>query len=457
MGYSQNNIVIKNVNIITMINDSILLNRSVVIKDNRIFKILEGEIPKSFQHYKQIEAKGKFLIPGLFDMHMHFVSDDRIDRHYLKDEAFIPIAYGVTSARIMIGVPEHLELRELIKERDMIAPHLYVASPQITGISYTEKLNGQVVTNYKDAYKTVIDYKEQGYDFIKLTFDLNKEAYKGVIDASKKVGIKVIGHVSRDVTLIKSLENGQDVEHLDQYMDAIISDEAPSQMGLSAFGLFQSSSWKTVNYIDSVKLEGIIRKTIENDIWNTPTNFFFISSFATNRTDNELKNSPEWNWFSEGVRKELLKYRKSYWGTPQEEALRKKYIDIRSYIIRELFRRSGKILAGSDAPEWLNLYGIGIHRELQNFVEVVGLTPYEALITATVNPATYLGLKDQGKIQEGYVADMILLNKNPLEDIKNTVTIDGVFYQGAFLSNDYLKTKLKESIEPIKKAPCTCD
>lgn len=451
-GYAQDNLIIKNVNLITMNSDSILYNHSVVIKGKRIHEIFTGKIPKEIKHYKQIDGKGKYLIPGLFDMHMHFVSDDRIDSKYLMTESFIPLAYGVTSVRVMIGKPEHLQLRKKIEKRKVLAPKLHIASPQLTGASFSKILNGSVVKNYKDAYQAVIDYKKEGYDFIKLTFDLNKDAYQGVIDASTKVGIQIIGHVSRKIKLEKSLESNQHVEHLDQYLDAIISEKSPTKTGLSAFGIFQKKPWETVNYIDSLKLESIITKTIENNVWNTPTNFLFVSSFATGRTDNELENSPEWGWFSNEVRNELLKYRKSYWESPPKKEFRDKYIKIRGYIIRELFRRSGKILAGSDAPEWFNMYGIGLHRELQSLVNHAGLTPYEALQTATVKPAEYLELLDYAKIQPGFVADLILLNKNPLKDIKNTTSIEKVFYNGRVLDKRVLNERLKKSTKSLKKA-----
>lgn len=452
MSNAQGKYLIKNVNIITMENDSILYNHSISVEGGRIVDIFPANTSGKYKKHIQIDGTNKYVIPGLFDMHMHFVSDDRIATKYLETEAIIPIVYGVTTARIMIGKPEHLILRKKIGKGEIIAPKLFIASPQLTGVSFGKRLNGQVIKTYEQAHDAVIEYKKEGYDFIKLTFDLNDNAYRGVIDAAELVNIPVVGHVSRNVRLNQSLESGQHIEHLDQYMDAIISDKAPTQTGLSAFGLFQKKSWETINFIDSLKLEFIIQKTVDYKIWNTPTNHFFVSSFARKKEDENIQNSPEWNWFSEEVRDELLSYRIAYWNQASEKQLRDKYIQIRGYIIKELFKRSGRIMAGSDAPEWLNLYGTGLHRELESMVHDVGLMPYEALQTATTQPSEFLNLTDHGKILPGYIADIVILNKNPLENIRYTKDIFGVLTQGKFMSKDFLEDKLASTIGNLNKA-----
>ncbi len=206
------------------------------------------------------------------------------------------------------------------------------------------------------------------------------------------------------------------------------------QEGLSAFGIFKDEVWQTMDFIDSAKLERIIELTIENEVWNTPTNHFFVSSFAQKKTLEELEKSPDWEILSKDVRDELLGYRESYWENPPDEKYRHKYIELRSYIIKELYNRSGRILAGSDAPEWLNLHGSGLHRELFNFVEVVGLSPYEALTTATTKPAVFLERDKLGMVKEGFEADLLLLSKNPLTDIRNINTVEGIINNGQWYS-----------------------
>lgn len=449
--FSQDHAIV-DVNVVTMQDETILENRTVLISEGKIKEIVSVENAVVPSEYEIIDGHGKYLIPGLFDMHMHFLSDDRVPADVINSELFIPLAYGVTNARIMIGRPEHLLLRREISEGFRSGPSLYVASPQLTAVSYFENANARIVNDYDQGFQAVIDFHKQGYEFIKLTFGMDESAFKGVIDAATQVEIPVVGHVSRKIKIRKALEEGQQIEHLDQYLDGILRDDAPTDEGLSAFGIFQKDVWKSVDYVDSSKLEEIIDLTVTNNVWNTPTNYFFNSSFASGSTDEELMQSPEWSWVSSEVRDELLRYRGKYWENPAPLDQREKYVKIRAYIIRELFRRSGKIMAGSDAPEWLNMYGTGLHRELKNFVEVVGLTPFEALQTATTKPAEFLVLGTKGYVLTGYDADLVMLSSNPLENIENLKSIEGVFHLGKWYPKDDIQVILKKSIKSLQKA-----
>ncbi|GAB5554951.1 MAG: amidohydrolase family protein [Saprospiraceae bacterium] len=442
-------IVIKNTNVITMESEAILWNHDVYIDGDTITSIIPT---KSFQadQYFLIDGTDKYLIPGLSDMHAHFVSDDRIDSKHLYTEIEIPLVYGITQMRVMIGKPEHLKIREEINKDEILGPTLFLASPQLAGFSFTKVFNGQIVKTYEEAFEAVKKYKEQGYDFIKITFGVNDEAYSGLTKAGQEFDIPIIGHVPREEVL-RSIKSGQDIEHLDQYLDGILSDDTPTKVGLSAFGLFQEESWETIAFIDTLKLNRIVDLTIESNIWNTPTNYFFVSSFARKRTLEELNNSPEWTWFSSEVRNELLSYRTPYWESPPPKEQREKYIKIRGIIIKKIFEKNGQILAGSDAPEWLNLYGLGLHRELQSLVYDANLTPFQALQTATTKPAEYLQLDNTGYIKQGFVANLVLLEANPLNRIDHTSKIAGLVYKGKWLPKKELQGKLTAAKNKLKK------
>jgi len=446
-------IALENVSVISM-EDSLVLQNQLVLINNGLIEVIEPsnniEIPAK---YEKIDASGKYLMPGLYDMHMHYLSDDRIDEKYMDHEVAISLSYGVLTNRLMIGRPEHLRLKKRIASGEIVGPRVYVASPQLSAISFSKVFNGLVIKDFTQGYEAVKLYSDKGYDFIKLTFGLNNESYQGIIKAANEEGIPVVGHVSRKIKLRTSIKSGQDIEHLDQYMDAIISNEAPTDEGLSAFGIFKEDPWYTLNFIDSAKLEEVIQLTVKHDIWNTPTNFLFISSFAHKRSDSELEKSPEWSLLSTEVKKELLKYRKKYWDKPPAEDLRIKYEKTRAYIIKEIFKRSGKIMAGSDAPEWLTLYGSGLHRELKNFVYSVGLSPYEALQTATVKPAEYLNENKSGMVKMGYNANLVLLKDNPLENIEAIENIEGIVLNGNWISKTKLQVILNNSQQALNSAP----
>ncbi len=167
LNYLDSDIVaIKNVSVVTMEDDGVIQNQTVIISNGIIEEIdLDRNItiPKDAE---VIDGTDKYLMPGLFDMHMHFVSDDRIDEKYIYDELLIPLRYGVLNQRVMIGKPIHLEVNSNLKKGDINGPELYVASPQLSGVRFSKVFNGRVVDTYEEGYKAVLEYERLGYKFI---------------------------------------------------------------------------------------------------------------------------------------------------------------------------------------------------------------------------------------------------------------------------------------------------
>ena len=446
------NLVIKNVNVIPMDKDTVLNRQDVFIEGDRIDRIATSG-SETYRGYEEVEATGKFLIPGLSDMHMHFLADDRIADEYRKHELLVPLTYGVLSGRVPIGNSGLLRDKQLIDQGDLLGPYLQIGSPQLAGVNFSPVFNGSLVKTEQEAYQAVKRYKNEGYAFIKITFGVNQAVYESIIRAGRDFDIPIAGHVPVAVGIRKALQANQDIEHLDQYMDGILADDPPTKTGLSAFGLFRSKSWQTVDHIDTAKIQELIDLTVESGVWNTPTNHFFVSSFARKVPDEELVNDPAYTLVSEEVRNELLSMRQRYWSRAVNQEKREKYVNLRSLFIREIFRSNKHILAGSDSPEWLNLYGGALHKELFNFVEIVGLTPYEALFTATMAPAQYLNQLNRGAIKTGARADLVLLDQNPLENVRNLGGIAGVILKGRWMDQTALNDLYEQAKEKLAKAP----
>ena len=445
--------IIENVNVVPMDRNVVLTSRDVLVKNGIIESILDHKPQSRHSGYQKIDGTGQFLIPGLSDMHMHFLADDRIPNEYRKHELLVPLKYGVLNGRVPIGTPGLLEDKKRVDESDWLGPSLYIGSPQLAGVNWHPVFSGTIVKTFDEGYEAVKKYKEEGYEFIKITFGVNKETYGGIVKAGLDFNIPIAGHVPVDVKIRAAIRANQDIEHLDQYMDGILNKDTPTKTGLSAFGIFRNKSWETINFLDENKIKELIDLTVNEGIWNTPTNHFFISSFARIISEQELMAGPSYSLVSGEVREELLSMRSSYWNDPAEEHLREKYVEQRSRFIREIFRRNGKILAGSDSPEWLNLYGHALHQELFNFVDIVGLTPYEALQTATTKPAEYIEKPDAGMVKEGMRADLVLLNGDPLADIHNIAKVNGVMLRGKWLSKIELDRLYNQAKEQIRKAP----
>lgn len=197
-------------------------------------------------------------------------------------------------------------------------------------------------------------------------------------------------------------------------------------------------------YLDETKIPSLVKAVKEAGIYVTPTNFFFLSSFGEGMTEEQYKQRPDYAYIPNELLEERWSIRDRYWKNAPPPESRSKYVYLRKKMTYELWKAGVPLLAGSDSPEWFLVTGFSIHDEIETFVKA-GLSPFAALQTATINPATYLGInKRTGTIENGKEADLILLDKNPLEDIRNTRTISGVFAAGKWYDKKTIEQMLEE-------------
>jgi len=333
-----------------------------------------------------------------------------------------------------------------------------------------------VVTTPFEAAAAVREFEEAGYDFIKLTFGITADIYEGAI-LTARGRLPVIGQVGPDVGLRRALESGQQIEHLDQYLEALMDEAADPSSGLSGLGVWTPANWPGVEDLDAGRIRAIVRATVDSEIWNTPTLASLNSSFGSGRSDEEIEASPEYGFVSASVREALLRDRERFWSNPPEERFRRRYVELRNRIVLALYRAGGKLMAGSDSLEGLSLPGFALHRELESLV-AAGLPPFAALWSATRSPAAFLsqggsgrteyarvdseGIRFEtvitadvgfGRIAVGKRADMVLLGASPLDDIRNTTLIEGVVLRGRWLPRDELDEILERAAEVLSRAP----
>lgn len=385
-------IVFQNVNLITMTEDKVLENQSVVIKDGLIAGIGEFQTVAIPQGAQIIEGEGKYLMPGLVDMHVHL--------WLYKGEENLYLANGVTSIQNMWGRPEHLRRKES-NNRSLAGLRIFTTGPIMDG-STPIWIGSKVLKTPEEAKKAVISVQESGYDAVKVYELLTVEVYEEIMKTAKEIGIRVVGHVPRAVELRQSLELGQDsIEHLSGYRLENIENEA--------------------------------EMTVENNVWNTPT----LALTQINKEEHEIEGL-------EYMHPETVKM----WQDTKQKGGYVRDLEKHQYIVGIIHEKGGKLLAGTDANNPFVVPGFSLHSELE-YLAGAGLTPYEVLRTATYNPAEFLGQLDQlGTVEEGKAADLILLSKNPLEDIKNTRTLEGTMVRGIWLTSEDLQgelEKLKES------------
>lgn len=423
-------LAITGVTVIPMTGDTTLRDATVVVRNGRIAEIGATRNVRVPSGARQVDGRGKYLIPGLADMHTHLYSDGDIPDSVGRYEVGVMVANGVTATRFMIGTREHFALRREIESGRVTGPQLWIASPQFTG---KEDVNSRVVTNPEDARAAVKDMADLGYDFIKLTLFITPPVYDAIVDEAKRQRIPVVGHVDPEVGVARALKAGQQIEHLDNYLESVLADSAPMRASVSDRGLFRPKNWESLDWIDARKVERIAGETARSGTFTCPTLTVFKKAFALGQTEEEIRSRPDWSIMPADLRRLYLGAREKYWAQAASEERRMRYVEVRNRLVKAIADSGGKIMAGSDTPEWFFGYGWTIHRELESLV-AAGLTPHQALAAATRSPAEFLrASKEWGTIERGKRADLLLLAANPLEDIRNTTRIEAVSVGGRWL------------------------
>jgi imidazolonepropionase-like amidohydrolase len=363
------------------------------------------------------------------------------------------LANGVTAARLMIGTPEHLKLRDDVATGRILGPQLWLASPMLTGRAGAP--NSRTVSTPDEARSAVREAADAKYDFIKIVDPLTSPVYEAIVDEARARGIRVDGHVDPAVGVARALEVKQNIQHLDGWFEAALADSAPTRTSLTQGGVFRLANWRTIDHLDDGKVARLAGATARSGIWSTPTLTVFNTAFAIGFTDEELHSRPDWKLMPGNFRRLYLQARQRYW-SPAADSVRtaerrRKYVEFRNRAVKAIADSggAGRILAGSDSPDWFMVYGWTMHRELQSLV-TAGLTPYQALAAATRNPAEYFGAaREWGTIEAGKRADLVLLDANPLEDIRNTTHIAGVAIGGRWLPRSELERMIRAASERI--------
>jgi hypothetical protein len=413
-------------------------NMTVRIEGDRITQVA----PKKSRGYppgwQVVEGAGKFIIPGLWDMHVHTFFGDWVPGGL---EVTLPlfIANGVTGVRDMgSDLDPILEARANVAKGTILGPRLVVSGPMLDGPKSTFPAAIPIVTP-EDGRKAVIMLKGRGVDFIKIQSYVPREAYFAIADECKKQGIAFEGHVPDAVRASEASNAGQkSFEHLIGVFEGSSTAEDQLMKGPKGPGKFLDTY--------SAKNEAaLIRLLAKNQTWQCPTLYWERGQWLVDTVD--VTRDPDaqyapaswreksWPKFTAGIIKDL---------DTDPIKIRERFVQHELGIVKRLQKAGVPFLAGTDTPAGVDVIpGFSLHQELQRFVDA-GFTPMEALQTATINPAKFLGKeKDYGVIAAGKIADLVLLDANPLDDIANTRKIAAVFTNGRYYSRDGLDRILK--------------
>ncbi|HKX84866.1 MAG TPA: amidohydrolase family protein, partial [Pyrinomonadaceae bacterium] len=281
------------------------------------------------------------------------------------------------------------------------------------------------------------------------------------VDEAAKQNIRVVGHAdSRFVGVERAWKAKQQIEHLDGYMELLLRPDAPMKGSVSDLYIYNPENWKSFEYIDESKIPEIARKTVASNPFVNPTHHFMKNTFGRLRTEEEIRRQPDFRFYPAKVQQQWLDfYKKNRFINTVSLEQRARWVALREKLIKAIHDAGGKIMAGSDTPEFLWLYGFGLHHELKSLNDA-GLSNYAVLAAGTRNAHEFFGTSAKvGTIEKGKQADLILLNANPLDNISATQDRAGVMLKGKWHTQielnkwlDEIAPKIAHSLDGQKEA-----
>jgi imidazolonepropionase-like amidohydrolase len=449
---SSHGVALTHVTIVNTTGSPAASDMSVVILGQRIIAVGETSETVIPPDTDVIDASGKFLIPGLWDMHVHSFKSKSAGSIFA---AFL--ANGVLGVRDMGSSPPSLSeiprLRAELASGALIGPRLVAAGPMIDGAQPMFPDVSIEAANEIEARQAVSSIAEAGADFIKVYTLLPRDAYFAIADESRRRGLVFAGHVPDSITAAEASDAGQkSIEHLsgvwlgcssmeDELRKRLITARASNDPSV-VYRALRSLETEGVKTYDRDKARRLFRRFTDNGTWQVPT---LITTGAVSSIDARSLARAMGSRHGK-TRSAIFNFRnladdsQSVYDNGESRLFE---------LVREMHEAGVGFMAGTDTPNLVAAPGVSLHTELELLVRA-GFTPMEALQTATIKPAEYLGLQDQlGTVEVGKIADLVLLDADPLTNISNSRLIAGVLLRGRLL----LKSELDEQLAKAGRAP----
>ena len=420
-------LVLSNVTVVDVRTGTLQPEQTVILDRNHIASVGPSKSAKYPRNAASVNCRGLFLIPGLWDMHVHLVFGDWFPG---AREISLPlfVANGVTGVREMGSELDIVQRwRNEIEAGRLIGPRIYTPGPMLDGPKPRFPSSVAIATP-EDAHRAVADLKRRGADFIKLQSLIPRDAVFAIAEEARKREIPFEGHVPDSVRASEMSQAGmKSFEHLIGIFEGSSPAEDDFLKGNKTEGRFLAT-------YDPARAASLAELLAKNQTWQCPTlvwerggNLIDASDFSK---DERVKYVPA-SWKNKTWKRFTEEITQGY-GT-DDLATRKRFIEKELEVVGMLHKAGVPFLAGTDTPAGVHIFpGYSLHEELQRFV-AAGFTPLEALQTATINPARFFGIEDQaGTVETGKFADLVLLSANPLEDIANTQKIVAVLVNGQY-------------------------
>ena len=416
-----------------------LADMTVLVEDKHIVQLGKSIEVRPPQNAQVVEARGKYLIPGLWDMHVHTAFGDWLPAN---ERVTLPlfVANGVTGVRDMGGDLQVLERwRAQIEAGRLLGPRMIIAGPMLDG-PIPRFPSSAPVGSAADGRRIVDELHAQGVDFIKIQSLIPRDGYFAAAEEAKKLGIVFVGHVPDAVRASEASNAGQrSIEHFTGIFEGCSTIEDQLIKGPKSLG-------RNVSTYDPTRAKQIVALMARNQTWQVPTLVWERGQWLIDDIDLShdplIKYAPKawkdqtWPMFTKSILEEM---------DTDPLPVRRHFVQMELDMTLAMFRAGVPFMAGTDTAAGVHVFpGFSLHDELGLFVRA-GLTPMQALQTATLNPAKFMGREAElGTVQKGKVADLVLLDANPLDDIANTRRIRAVVLAGRYFDRGDLDRMLND-------------
>jgi imidazolonepropionase-like amidohydrolase len=401
-----------NVSVVPMDSERVLADHTVLVRGDRIVEVGPASKVKVPAGALRIDGRGKYLMPGLAEMHGH-VPPPQAPKEFTEAVLFMYVANGVTTVRGMLGAPGQLELRERANRGELLSPTLYLAGPSF---------NGNSVSSPAQAAEMVRQQKREGWDLLKVHPGLTRDEYDAMARAAREAGIRFAGHVPAEVGLAHALEMGQEtIDHVDGYVEHLGAEGAP---------------------LDDAKLAEVVRLTKKSGAWIVPTMALWETLLGVTSID-KLLGYPELRYMPAQQVQAWERAHRARQSAPQFDRRKAELTAAnRKRILKALHDGGVPVIFGTDAPQQFSVPGFSVHREMALMLES-GMKPYQILLTATKNAGEYHRDKARfGTIAAGGRADLLLVAGDPLKDLSNVARRAGVMVRGRWLAEEEIQKRL---------------
>lgn len=428
-------LLISNASIVDIETGDVSKNQIILINGYTIAQIEDGKDLEDYKGKETMDAKGKFIMPGLWDMHVHFRGGDTLIE---ENKNLLPLflAYGITTVRDAGGdiTPAVLEWRDQIEKGLLLGPTIFTPGPKLDGTK--PAWPGSIKVTTQEEIEMALDSLASiDADFVKMyDGNLTREAFYGIIEAAEKRGMKTTGHMPLTADFLEAIDLGLDgAEHM-YYPLKACSPLADSLTNLNlGYGMIET----IIDSYDPELARQVFAKMSENKVYITPT--LHIGSTLSEILDTDHSQDSLLNYVGMGIQKT---YQGRIEGAKRARnsgsEMRQKMENISSKMIKPMHEAGVSILAGSDCGAFNSFVypGESLIGELNSLREA-GLTPQQVLQTSVINGSAFFDLQHYyGAVAEGKVADLILLDKNPLEDLENLKSLWAVIKGGKLYKRD---------------------